>query len=309
MWQTFLFAFLVISAIITVTLVLVLQKNGNFTDKLTYKYLDDDSLSALQAKDADRSQVGLERMKGHKVIIMGLCRDVEKILPKTLGSLNELAIKFADYRIIIHENNSKDKTKDLLRDWNELSDKHILFSEDLPKGTLPKDRLSKMQVLRENQLKHYRELSRTFSNEFAIIVDLDLICIPTPQSVSFMFSVDDSWNIQWSFGMPYGMMSRKNVPAYVAYDSLAMVLNYADFNNNHKKSLMHESRKMDTDNMLTPMFSAFGGLGVYRQECLNHYAATYLSEKPICEHRVFHKNLYDAGFRNMFVNNLCFASR
>jgi hypothetical protein len=49
---------------------------------------------------------------------------------------------------------------------------------------------------------------------------------------------------------------------------------------------------------LQPVWSCFGGLGVYRMECLR--AAEYSGED--CEHVYLHRKLRQAGFTRLFLN-------
>ncbi len=49
---------------------------------------------------------------------------------------------------------------------------------------------------------------------------------------------------------------------------------------------------------LQPVWSCFGGLGVYRMECVK--AAAYGGDD--CEHVVFHRRLRQLGFDRLYLN-------
>ena len=66
-----------------------------------------------------------------KIIICGVCKDIEKAIPVTTASIDELKGRFEDYRIVIYENNSQDKTKELLKDWGAKDPKILIISEDV----------------------------------------------------------------------------------------------------------------------------------------------------------------------------------
>src|ERR1041385_7146634 len=54
-------------------------------------------------------------MVNKKVIVAGLCKDVEATIGSTMEKLRETAALFADHRMIIYENNSQDNTKEMLQ--------------------------------------------------------------------------------------------------------------------------------------------------------------------------------------------------
>jgi hypothetical protein len=55
-----------------------------------------------------------------------VCKNVEKAVPNTIQSVNELGAKFVDYKVVIYENNSSDRTKELFREWAK-DDSQVLF--------------------------------------------------------------------------------------------------------------------------------------------------------------------------------------
>src|SRR6267154_3380068 len=71
-----------------------------------------------------------------KVLICGVCKNVEKAIPNTLKSATELGTQFLDYRVIIYENNSTDRTKQLFQQWAKENQRVIFLSEYLSKKKL-----------------------------------------------------------------------------------------------------------------------------------------------------------------------------
>ena len=73
-----------------------------------------------------------------KVLICGVCRNIEKAVPNTIASIEKLGEKFLDYRAIVYENNSTDQTKQLLSLWAGKDPHAIYISEQLSTKRLAK---------------------------------------------------------------------------------------------------------------------------------------------------------------------------
>ena len=78
----------------------------------------------------------VENTHEKKILICGVCKNVEKGFNVVYESVYRLVKNFSDYRVIVYENNSTDCTKQLYQKW-ALHDKKIIFlSEDLGKKEL-----------------------------------------------------------------------------------------------------------------------------------------------------------------------------
>ncbi len=66
-----------------------------------------------------------------KIIICGVCEDIETALPFTIASIEEIGSHFADYWVFICENNSLDSTPQLLKEWGTKNTHVHLLSEEL----------------------------------------------------------------------------------------------------------------------------------------------------------------------------------
>ena len=79
--------------------------------------------SAFPCSSTDESRYrelvtrGRDRMRNASVLICGICRDVRPYLPRTAARIQRLGSMFADYRVILFENDSTDRTLDFLEDW------------------------------------------------------------------------------------------------------------------------------------------------------------------------------------------------
>jgi hypothetical protein len=64
-----------------------------------------------------------------KILVCGVIKNGEKGFKNAKKCILNLVERFYDYRVIIHENNSSDNTKNLYMDWAN-SDKKLIFSTD-----------------------------------------------------------------------------------------------------------------------------------------------------------------------------------
>lgn len=66
-----------------------------------------------------------------KILICGVCKNVEAALDSTIKNIEELGSRFKDYQVIIYENNSTDKTVEILRRWASENRHVLILSEQL----------------------------------------------------------------------------------------------------------------------------------------------------------------------------------
>ncbi len=79
----------------------------------------------------DSVRRGYEAMRQQRVVIAGLARNIEETLPANILRGEALGQCFADYRIFVYENDSADRTPQLLSDWKERNDRVHFISESL----------------------------------------------------------------------------------------------------------------------------------------------------------------------------------
>lgn len=73
-----------------------------------------------------------------KVLICGVCRNVEKRLEKTKKIMESIGALFDDYKILVYENNSTDRTAQILKAWAHQNPRVWLKSETLALAELEK---------------------------------------------------------------------------------------------------------------------------------------------------------------------------
>ncbi len=238
---------------------------------------------------------GYGEMAQTRVVITGLARNVGAILPLTIRRIENLARCFADFRVIVYENDSTDDTRLVLARWARGNRRVDAISEVLDDPVNPTtrclDRAGRMALYRRRCQE--RILDRYDRFDAVIIIDFD---------VQGGFSID---GIASSFGSPgwdfvgsNGLICRRHglsLNALRQYDTWALRFDEAltPLSTAAAGGIVYE-RGMP----LVPVTSCFGGLGIYAMEA--YRAGTYGGDD--LEHATFHRSLIARGQGRLYLN-------
>jgi hypothetical protein len=203
---------------------------------------------------------------------------------------------FQDYRVVLFENDSTDATRAFLADWMAANPRLRVISETLETIRYPQTR----SLDRAARLAHYRNRYRMvlveeysgFDN--AIIVDTDLPGGWSYDGIANSFGHDD-WDFVGSYGIFTRLDARRDEFPYGHSDVWAFRPAQGTA---ARKLVNHNKLHLSRGEPLMPVDSCFGGLGIYRMECM--LAAEYGGSD--CEHVVLHERLRHAGFDRLFLN-------
>jgi hypothetical protein len=121
---------LVVGAIFYKTVKVRLEANNALTRFSLYKSLPLEKLSRLDFIDEKKLQTGKLEMSKHRVVFTGISRDNAKHLPEVMRHIEYIGQFFAEYRVIIFENDSTDATKLLLNLWKLFNSRVEIISQD-----------------------------------------------------------------------------------------------------------------------------------------------------------------------------------
>lgn len=202
-----------------------------------------------------------------KVLICGVCRNIEKAVPNTIHSATALGVRFADYRVIIYENNSTDRTKELLRAWAK-SDPHlILLSENLSKRRLL--RQLTMQVSNRTELVARARnkvldiaMKKKFDDyKYVVWADLDFL---EPWDVEAIVDTilhpEQPWDAVFAYGA-YDLFALRSPELPIGFELVGAL--YWDRLDEVRKAFI-----LDPKGPWQKIYSAFGGLGIYKREAI-----------------------------------------
>jgi len=238
---------------------------------------------------------GYARMRQCRVVITGLCRDIEHLLPATILRFERLSALFADSRFVIYENDSRDGTAALLRQWAAHNRRVASLTEHHNDPINPVRRCAS----RASRMAYYRDrcqheiLGRYGHFDVVIVLDMDLVGGWSEDGVANTFG-HDGWDVMGSNGMIYrrsgfaiNQVRQYDTWAYRQDDSLRPLT-----------SARVAPRVPARGEPPIRIGSCFGGLGAYRMEAFA--AGTYAGGD--CEHVTFHRSLRDRGFSRIFLN-------
>lgn len=236
-----------------------------------------------------RVEEGLARANKLRLVICGLVRDCEEHLPRTFLNMDRTGSLFKSWRGVLFENDSKDRSPAMLREWATLHPEFV--AETLVRGerSWPMKRLPDRGTALARYRNRCRDLVLQHFPHFDLVMVLDTDLFGW--SINGIFHSLSYWG-EWDAMLSNGL--REDKMGWVQYDAWAI-------RDGSWSPKLFEEVKNDVYAMgspLVPVWSAFGGLGLYTMEGFK--AAGY--DGGDCEHVGFHKNLREEGFVRMFIN-------
>lgn len=206
-----------------------------------------------------------------KVILCGICKDVAKRLPYMIKIMEQVGGLFKDYKVFVYENNSTDGTDKILQDWMAKNSKVSIQSERLSYQQL-KDQVFNIHdygtFFRVDLIARARNiiLEKVMSVEnddypYMIMIDMDFKTPPPPESIIQVFESKQEWDAVFAYGL-----SR----SYQYWDWYA----FRDCNEPFGPELIGDdwfyakSWSLSCYDPWYPVYSAFGGMGIYKKDSI-----------------------------------------
>jgi hypothetical protein len=261
-------------------------------------------------------QKGKDILSNSKLIICSIVRDCAENLSINIPVINTICNYSKDYMVIIYENDSKDNTKDILREW-AITKKNIFINIkdfNLPKS-IPKQneitninpyyslkRIEKMAYYRNQYLEYISK--NNIDGDFIIIVDLDVAKIEI-EGILDSFGQSTKWDMIAANGYS---LSPRFTKRY--HDTYALI---EDGNQNAIqteeviKANQYKFSGLSTGMPLVKVFSAFGGLAIYRFETIvgSFYEVHRNNDIRVevkCEHVGLNSQIQKKGYHNFYIN-------
>ena len=207
-----------------------------------------------------------------KVVICGVCKDVEESLPNTIQIIEQMGSFFEDWRAVVYENNSKDKTKNILAAWAKSNSKVFVQAETLSHAEIASfvvNRDEKNGFFKTELIARARNivLDHAMSDEykdFAYLIWLDMDFKIPPRFVGLVeiFEANRDWDAVFAYGV---------APDNRYWDWYAHRDETAPFGPEIFGTVwwhMPKQFELDFSSDWYPVFSAFGGCGVYKKSSI-----------------------------------------
>lgn len=207
-----------------------------------------------------------------KLIVAGICRNICKEFPKALKRLEELQALLPDTQFIIYENNSDDGTKEVL---STVSGREgwLVVSENVPdevirgacKGFSYDNKPCRMEVIAWARNKLLAEIGKVAEKEglyHVLMIDLD-IWDWNPAQVPEVLKIE-GWDALCVNGMAYAC----NYRDALAFRSHRFPFGPEQLGEYWWKKTSVKIHRQVLRHGLVPVYSAFGGMTVYRWEAI-----------------------------------------
>jgi hypothetical protein len=300
--------------LLVVIVVIIILMVGRFTKTQTSVARTDLMIpridrTSLQGSPS-QTHLGQTYIKQSKLIIAGLIRDGAHRVPEMMSRLESIGQQFAEYQILIVENDSIDGTRDLLHQWTQKNGRvHLLGCDNTamqqaitdsqvcmlnlpatPDHGAGRHRIAKMAYLRNLYLEHIRKHYSSY--DYLIVIDLDIsghfyldgltnsmYHFATSSQVEAIGANGIKWGGYWYYYDPF------------AYIEIGQPLEWASLEEklNHDQEIFSQPAKTPRE-PIYPVTSAFGGLVIYRLSVLGSAQYDYSRTGYACEHVFFNRH-------------------
>ena len=246
------------------------------------------------------TSVGMDYIKDKKIIVGGLCRSGEKYLEENINFVEHYISKIAkDYRIVLFENDSKDNTKEVLKNLSDNNSKIITLSQDFNRqqfGTV-KDK-ERIRALAEYRSILQDYIRNNYSDyDHVILLDTDFLDFSIAGMLNSFGWISKN-NISAMAGFSYSFKNIHGVYHIWNYDSWAYredwwedLEYYPDYPEIQQYPAMtwfgYKVHRRGSKPI--KVNSAFGGQCIYKMS--DYLLGEYGFDD--CEHVLFHKSILE----------------
>ena len=251
------------------------------------------------------------------IIICGIVRDCARGIRRNRPVIDKLCSMVKDAKVVLFENDSKDETKALLAQWTNECKNVYAQCEDFNTITIPTAKESKgvnpsFSAKRINKMAYYRNQylhfikERKWSADFVIVIDMDLMRIDI-NGILNSLSIADVWDMVAANGViysPSALFRRR-------YNDTYALVEIGEENVPQTEESIKEKQykwaSLKKGSQLVPVYSAFGGLAIYRFDGIKDCTYEVLKNNDPrvevrCEHFAICKQMHERGYNRMFIN-------
>ena len=250
------------------------------------------------------------------IIICGIVRNAERGLKRNIPTINRLCERFGNYHIIMVENDSTDNTKEILQQWAKSQKNIHILLNDYHTTTIPdkkevtanpffsRKRIEKMAQYRNIYLDYIAQ--NVLRGDYIMVVDLDVYSIDLEGVIS-SFTTTCEWDAVTANGYSRSFSSRFRKRYHDAYALTELGMELVPQTEETINLARYKWAFIKRKSSFIPVFSAFGGLAIYRYEALNNIRYEVLKNDDVrvevrCEHFSLYKQMSAAGFNKVFIN-------
>lgn len=232
-----------------------------------------------------------------------LARDCERNLPRNIEEIRKLEKGFAACEVLVLENDSRDRTKEILRAWEQEDKCVTLISRDMGKAAGGRtgstaSRIERMVFLRNQYLDYFRQKPDAF--DYLIVVDIDLDRFRAWDILSAIERAPAGFAGLFANGRFYTTIAGRTIvgnfydnTAFLPKDSPFVGLTYEEVRLNNDRI----NRELE-EQAFVPCDSAFGGVGIYDfAAALSSRYETQKNDRSTYYENTIEHVLFNAGVR------------
>lgn len=258
---------------------------------------------------------GCKKVKKKKIVIFGMVRDCGNAIRRNIPSIENIASYFEDYRVVILENNSKDNTKVVLREWQTKNNKVKVYINDFDESKYQKIQSDKnyykyFQLNKLQKYYDYRNLvmdlveKQEFEPDYSLLVDLDVIKIEE-KGVITSFGTDIDWDAVTANGYSYSPSFRRRF-----HDTFAL----CEFGLEKTKQTLDMIRTyrnlfafLRKGMPFIRVYSSYGGIAIFKSKAIRglRYVPVFNNYGQVqvrCEHFALFKAMAEKGYDKVYIN-------
>jgi hypothetical protein len=214
-----------------------------------------------------------------KILIAGICRNTEKATPSIIQNAEKLGKRFKDYAVLIYENNSTDRTAEQYAAWARRNSRVVFVSEAIQSPNASRtERIANAR----NEVLFLAKRPEYADFKYILMVDLDLVSPwPIDQIIRTIERGGD-----WDMVSANGMYPNGDYYDRYALRNSMFPLGPELLGAWWRMQLERTPARINQDRLL-PVFSAFGGMAIYKTQSLlpaaysgmvNHYLRDYYKQ-------------------------------
>lgn len=246
----------------------------------------------------------------HKVIICGVCRDIAERIPYSMHIMENIGALFEDYKIIAYENNSKDETPQLLKQWQLKNSKVLALSEHVSKPDLDRLIINRLDngayyrpelIARARNIVLDQALSDTYKEfTYVIWMDMDFKLEPNYAGIEETFASTKEWDAVFA----YGVDPQNTYWDWYAFRDYECPIGSELLGNDWW--YLPKRLVLDKNSDWYPVYSAFGGCGIYKKDAIIgcRYSALATQDLALFSQDIIQKYQYSNTVIQKYLNDM-----
>ena len=240
------------------------------------------------------------------LLIAGTARDVAHCILKEIRHLHECARGFKCTQILVIESDSSDSTIECLEKLQQEIPEFEFVTLGKLSASIP-SRTQRLSHCRNQIVNAVRDDPKYQTVDYVMLADLDGVNeLLTTEKIAQCWTVPENWDVVCAnqLNYYYDIWALRH-PHWNPHNYVAQYQNLVSWMGEyqaHQIAIDVKQIKLDPDQRLIPVDSAFGGLAIYKREA--YIAGVYgFPEGPVDEvdHAPFHQKLTTQGYK-IYIN-------